>query len=71
MSVVQKSKGGLDRRTYEKISLMYLDHLCDQDLFEEAAKKCVTVIGDNQQTWEHYFFKFKEHGKVKVSNTTK
>ena len=45
---------------------MYLDHLCDLDRYEEAASRSVTLLGDNKEIWEYYFYKFNDRGKIQV-----
>jgi len=69
MSVVQKSETGLKTHTYEKIGHMYLDFLCEQDNFVEAAKRCTSILAHNQESWEHYFYKFRDSGKIQVRKT--
>ena len=66
MLVVQKSSTGVKNHTYDKIGFMYLEHLCTQNKFEEAAQKSVKILGEDQKAWEYHFYKFQEHGKVKV-----
>lgn len=66
MSVVQKSKTTTLTHTYEKIGFLYLDYLCEQGRFVEAANKSVTILGTSKASWEHYFYKFQQQGRIQV-----
>ena len=66
LAVVKHSRDSKISEQYEKIGHMYLDHLCDLDRYEEAASRSVTLLGDNKEIWEYYFYKFNDRGKIQV-----
>lgn len=64
--VVKASKDSKTREQCERIGHMYLDYLFNLERYEEAASRSVTLLGKCKETWEFYFYKFQDKGKVKV-----
>lgn len=63
--VLEKSSE-VKQHSFEAIGHMYLDHLCDVEQFEEAAKRSVGILKADKEAWENLFHKFRNNGQAKV-----
>lgn len=53
---VIREKGGKFSMT--QVARLYVDHLLNQKMYEEAAKLCLDVFGNNKDLWEEEVYKF-------------
>ena len=68
--VVDAEKRGIMSKRSEHsvraIGEWLLGHLMDDGKYEEAAKECVNILGDDKDAWERWIFSFAESQELKV-----
>lgn len=62
----EKYHGGSHRFDVHEIGQTYLNWLVEHKQFEEAAKECVHVLGNDKTLWEDWVFRFTEMGELRV-----
>ena len=64
--MLKEKRSEVKRYKYDAVGHQYLDYLCERGEYERAACQSVELLGKSKDAWENHFFKFRQHGQVKV-----